>query len=96
MFGLPLKPIWGDMSTDWYVDQIPNALGIVYLDSGIWKAHFKEFPEGVYDTTVEYGRGYELSVFATSLFSISTRKMTSTGGSARCSRQRSSSTTGTT
>jgi hypothetical protein len=69
MFGLPLKPIWGDRSTDWYADQIPNALGIVYLESGEWKAHFEEFPEGVYDTIVERARGYELSVYESSLFS---------------------------
>jgi PKD repeat protein len=68
MFGLPLKPVWGDMSADWYVDQIPNALGIVYLKDGIWKAHFKEFPEGVYDTILEVGKGYEVSVFAKSLY----------------------------
>lgn len=68
MFGLPLKSDWGDRSADWYVDQIPNCLGIVFVGDGIWKAHFKEFPEGVYDTTIKMGRGYELSVFATSLF----------------------------
>jgi hypothetical protein len=70
MIGLPLKPIWGDMTADWYVDQIPNCLGIVFLEDAIWKAHFKEFPEGVYDSTIELGRGYELSVFATSLYSF--------------------------
>jgi hypothetical protein len=69
-FGLPLKPLWGDKSADWYVDQIPNSLGIVYLEGGLWKAHFKEFPEGVYDTTIEYGKGYEVSVWATSRFSF--------------------------
>jgi parallel beta-helix repeat protein len=69
-FGLPLKPLWGDNSADWYVDQIPNSLGIVYLDNGIWKAHFKEFPEGVYDTTIEFGRGYEVSVYETSRFTF--------------------------
>jgi parallel beta-helix repeat protein len=63
MFGLPLKPNWGDRSADWYADQITNVLGIVYLDDGTWKAHFKEFPEGVYDTTVVLGKGYELTVF---------------------------------
>jgi hypothetical protein len=68
MIGLPLKPFWGDMSADWYVDQIPNCLGMVYLEDGIWKAHFKEFPEGVYDTIVEYGKGYEISVYASDLF----------------------------
>jgi hypothetical protein len=68
MIGLPLKPVWGVKYADWYVDQIPNALGIVYLDSGIWKAHFKEFPEGVYDTILEVGRGYEVSVYAKSLY----------------------------
>jgi hypothetical protein len=67
MIGLPLKPVWGDKSADWYVDQIPNALGIVYLEAGIWKAHFREFPEGVYDTIVERGRGYELTVYKTTL-----------------------------
>jgi hypothetical protein len=67
-FGLPLKPVWGDMSADWYVDQIRNSLGIVYLEGGIWKAHFKEFPEGVYDTTIVMGRGYELSVNDTTLY----------------------------
>jgi hypothetical protein len=70
MFGLPLKPVWGDMSADWYVDQIPNTLGIVFLEEGIWNAHFKEFPEGVYDTTIEYGRGYELTVYAISKHTI--------------------------
>jgi hypothetical protein len=70
MFGLPLKPIWGDMSADWYVDQIPNCLGIVFLANGDWKAHFKEFPERVYDTTIEMGRGYELSVHAMSRYSF--------------------------
>jgi parallel beta-helix repeat protein len=70
MFGLPLKPVWGDKSADWYVDQIPNSLGIVYLENGIWKAHFKEFPEGVYDATIEFGRGYQVSVWATSRFSF--------------------------
>jgi hypothetical protein len=69
MFGLPLKPIWGDKSTDWYVDQIQNCLGIVYLENELWKAHFKEFPEGVYDTIIEYGRGYELSVYTQTHFS---------------------------
>jgi len=70
MIGLPLKPIWGVKSADWYVDQIPNCLGIVYLENGIWKAHFKEFKEGVYDTTIEHGRGYELTVYDTSIYSF--------------------------
>jgi hypothetical protein len=68
MIGLPLKPQWGDKYADWYVDQIPEALGIVYLEGGIWKAHFKEFPEGVYDTILELGRGYELSVNVQSFY----------------------------
>jgi hypothetical protein len=68
MFGLPLNPIWGDKSSDWYADKIENCLGIVYLEDGIWKAHFKEFPNGVYDTIIERGRGYELSVNDISLF----------------------------
>jgi hypothetical protein len=70
MFGLPLKPIWGDQSADWYADQIPNCLGIVFLENGEWKAHFKEFPEGVYDTTIEMVTGYEISVFAPSRYSF--------------------------
>jgi WD40 repeat protein len=70
MIGLPLKPQWGDKSADWYVERIFNSLGIVYLDGGIWKAHFKEFPEGVYDTILERGRGYEVTTFATSRFSF--------------------------
>jgi hypothetical protein len=70
MFGLPLKPTWGDMSADWYVDQIPNCLGIVFLENGVWKAHFKEFPEGVYDTMISYTVGYEVSVYVTSRFSF--------------------------
>jgi len=68
-FALPLKPISGYESADWYTDQIPNCLGIVYLENGIWKAHFKEFPAGVYDTTITYGRGYGLSVYASTLYS---------------------------
>jgi len=64
MFGLPLMRMsLGEMSADWYVDQIPNCLGIVYLENGIWKAHFKEFKAGVYDTTITHGRGYELTVY---------------------------------
>jgi len=69
MFGLPLKPVWDAKSADWYVDQIEFCLGIVYLEDGIWKAHFREFREGVYDTTIEYGRGYELTVYMTSIYS---------------------------
>jgi hypothetical protein len=69
MFGLPLKPVWGLESADWYVDQIPNCLGIVFYENGIWKAHFKEFPEGVYDTMIEFGKGYQVSVYDTSLYS---------------------------
>jgi hypothetical protein len=69
MFGLPLKPIWGDQSADWYVDQFDHCLGIVYLENGLWKAHFKEFPEGVYDTILELGKGYRISVYDTSRFS---------------------------
>jgi hypothetical protein len=69
MFGLPLKPDWGVMSADWYVDQIDFCLGINFLENGIWKAHFKEFPEGVYDTMLEMGFGYQLSVYDTSIFS---------------------------
>jgi hypothetical protein len=70
MIGLPLKSTWGEKSADWYVDQIPNCLGLVFFEDSIWKAHFKEFPEGVYDTTIEAGKGYEISVYATSLFSF--------------------------
>jgi len=70
MFGLPLKPVWDDKSADWYVDQMPYCLGIVYLEDGIWKAHFKEFKEGVYDTIIQLGRGYELTVFTTSRFTF--------------------------
>jgi hypothetical protein len=69
MFGLPVKPTWGTKSADWYVDQIPNALGIVFVEDGVWKAHFKEFPEGVYDTPITHAVGYEVSVYATSRFS---------------------------
>jgi hypothetical protein len=69
MFGLPLKPIWDDKSADWYVDQIPNCLGIVFLEGGMWKAHFKEFPEGVYDTILGVGKGYRITVYDTSRFS---------------------------
>jgi hypothetical protein len=68
MIGLPVKPQWGDKYADWYVDQIPNALGLVYLEGGIWKAHFKEFPEGVYDTILEFGKGYEITVYSTSSY----------------------------
>jgi hypothetical protein len=70
MFGLPVKPIWGAMYADWYVDQIPFALGIVFMENGMWKAHFKEFPEGVYDTIIRQGSGYEVSVYTTSLYSF--------------------------
>jgi parallel beta-helix repeat protein len=70
MFGLPLKPLWGDKSADWYVEQIPNSLGLAFLEEGIWKAHFKEFPEGVFDTIIEYGRGYEVTVCMTSKYSL--------------------------
>jgi hypothetical protein len=68
MFGLPVKPQWGDRYADWYVDQIPNCLGIVFLENGVWKAHFKEFPEGVYDTILETGKSYELTVYAQSSY----------------------------
>jgi hypothetical protein len=68
MIGLPLRPIWGDMSADWYADQVTYCLGLVYLENGIWKAHFKEFPEGVYDTIIEHGRGYEITVYDTSIY----------------------------
>jgi hypothetical protein len=70
LIGLPLKPLWGSMSADWYVDQIPSCLGIVFLENGEWKAHFREFPEGIYDTIIERGRGYEITVFEASLFSF--------------------------
>jgi hypothetical protein len=69
MFGLPLKPVWGAQSADWYVDELDNCLGVVFLENGLWKAHFKEFPEGVYDTLLEVGKGYELTVYDTSRFS---------------------------
>jgi hypothetical protein len=68
MIGLPLKPQWGYESADWYVDMIPNCLGMIYLEGGVWKAHFKEFPAGVYDTILELGRGYELSVHTQSFY----------------------------
>jgi hypothetical protein len=68
MFGLPLKPSWGPKSADWYVDQIAFTLGIVFYENDLWKAHFKEFPEGVYDTVIEFGRGYKLSIYATSTY----------------------------
>jgi hypothetical protein len=69
-FGLPLKPVWGDKSADWYVEQVPNSLGIVFLEGSMWKAHFKEFPEGVYDTLLDFGKGYQVSVYSKSFFSF--------------------------
>ena len=70
MFGLPLKPSWGTVSADWFVEQVPNSLGLVFLENGEWKAHFRYFPEGVFDTTIEYGKGYEISVYATDQYSF--------------------------
>jgi len=69
MFGLPLKPVWGAKSADWYADQFTYCLGIVFLENGLWIPHFKEFEEGVYDTIIEYGKGYELTVYDTSIYS---------------------------
>jgi hypothetical protein len=70
MLGLPLKPDWGDKSADWYVDQIPFCLGITYLENGVWKSHFKEFPAGVFDITIRPGIGFEVSVYETARFSF--------------------------
>lgn len=70
ILGLPLKPHWGAKSADWYADSIPNCLGIVFFEGGVWKAHFREFPEGVYDIMIEYGRGYVLTASETTLYSF--------------------------
>jgi hypothetical protein len=60
-FALPLKPEILN-SLDWYCDNVPNVVGMVYMVSEMWKFHAREMPEGVYDTVALQSYGYQISV----------------------------------
>lgn len=60
-FGLPLKPI--EIHTaDWFCQNIPDIIGIAHMMSNLWVFHATTMPEGVYDTQVSLGGGYQISV----------------------------------
>ncbi len=59
-FALPLKPK-ENRTLDWYCDNIPNVVGMAYLTFEVWKFHAKVMPEGVYDTEILQGEGYQIS-----------------------------------
>jgi Ca-activated chloride channel family protein len=60
-FALPVKQT-EDHSLDWYCDNIPNVVGIVYMIFEMWKFHANEMPDGVYDVEVLQGEGYQISI----------------------------------
>jgi hypothetical protein len=49
--------------------RISHSLGMAYWDNG-WKAHFCEFPPGVYDSEVIAGYGFELTVYDQSIYTF--------------------------
>jgi beta propeller repeat protein/parallel beta-helix repeat protein len=59
-FALPLEP-FETHTLDWYCNDIPNTAGLSYFIKGVWKFHACEMPEGVYDTEVVFGEGYQIS-----------------------------------
>lgn len=67
--GLPLKPLQIH-TVDWYCNQIPKALGIVWLEENyqLWIPHFTQMPEGAYDTFLLQGRAYQLTVAGSNVF----------------------------
>ncbi len=71
-FALPLEPEEVH-SLDWYCDNIPNVVGIIYLMKGYWRLHAREMPEGVYDFEATQSEGYQIS------FSGSTTRFTFIG-----------------
>ncbi len=58
---MPLKPAQNP-TLDWYCDQIPNAVGMAFMFSGLWKFHSKDMPLGAYDPQVVQGLSYQLSL----------------------------------
>jgi hypothetical protein len=60
-FALPFKQTENHTS-DWYCDILQNVVGMSYLVSGMWKFHAKEMPEGIYDTEILQGEGYQISI----------------------------------
>jgi hypothetical protein len=70
-FGLPLKP-HGYNLTDWYCDKIQFAVGINFFNSSyqIWYWHATSMPEGAFDTLIEMGEGYQISISSPTKFSF--------------------------
>jgi hypothetical protein len=68
-FALPLKPL-GFQTADWFCDIINNTVGINYFDSSyhLWFWHSKVMPEGAFDTTIEFGFGYQISASASTKY----------------------------
>jgi hypothetical protein len=62
-FSQPLKT--GIHTLDWFCDNIPNVVGMVYLMFDVWKFHAKEMPEGVYDVSVAQSEGFQISTDGT-------------------------------
>ncbi|MCK4443518.1 MAG: hypothetical protein KAW09_03175, partial [Thermoplasmata archaeon] len=67
---LPLKP-FEDYAVSWYAEQIPNVEFIRWMNStGHWVTHRKGMGEGIDDSPVEMGKGYEISLTSASTFAF--------------------------
>ncbi len=61
-FSLPLEP-YRDLNISWFAGDIPNVIFIRWMDSaGHWITHPKGMGEGVSDTIVRMGKGYEVAL----------------------------------
>ncbi|MCK4444571.1 MAG: hypothetical protein KAW09_08505, partial [Thermoplasmata archaeon] len=59
---LPLEPHM-NRNVSWFAGDIPNATFIRWMDpAGHWITHHKGMGEGVSDTSVRMGRGYEIAL----------------------------------
>lgn len=69
-FSLPLKP-FEDHAVSWYAEQIPDVEFIRWMNStGHWVTHHEGMGEGIEDSPVEMGKGYEISLDSSSKFTF--------------------------
>jgi hypothetical protein len=70
-FGIPLKLDFSE-SADWFCDNIPDTMGINYLDDGQqwWGWHSTRMEKGAYDPIMDRGLGYQISTSGNTKFTF--------------------------
>jgi len=68
-FGLAVKPLQ-PMAVSDLADNVTHSLGVLWMASGAWIAHFAEMPPGTYDAPLAQAQGVEIDVRGATLFTL--------------------------